>query len=286
MTAHPTDRQRAAIRGILAWELRPPRADRVLIHFAPHRATEAAWICAYVRARGGRAVARATGPGPAAAVERGLASEPPAPGTAVVVLADATLRLPPGALHLAGTDTHSPLDLWQPVTATAADVAGLIRDMRPRMTVCTGGRRLECETGHAAPGDPDGTAEAPLTRAGGVFVADGAIAVNRPTTWDARLRDRPVTVTLDGAGATAVDCADLALRRFLTRALRVHGAGTATALRFGSRRVTGGYTAAAGPVNAVRRGVTLRLAVADGQCAHGASADLRIDLTAATGDWS
>ncbi|RKN43949.1 hypothetical protein [Streptomyces hoynatensis] len=284
MSAAAGERRRAAAHGLLRAAL-GRGAGRLTILFAPHRPAEAAWLSAYARAYGLPSRVRALGPARPWAVER-AARAAAEPGTAVLVLHDATLRLPEGATQLAGTEELSPLDLWQPEEDTAAEVAGLIAGLRPELLVRGGGHELRCATAPAAPTSPAGAAEAPLAHAEGVFLADGALAVNRPTAWDARLAGRPVAVTVEAGRATAVECPDPVLRHFLRRAVHTHLAHAASALRFGARRLGGGYSAAPGPVNEVRRGVALRLTVPRGQAPGEAAADLCIDLISASGEWS
>ncbi|MFR9722887.1 hypothetical protein ACL02R_05860 [Streptomyces sp. MS19] len=290
-----TDRRRAALRGLLDGLLRDRGAGRVVLFLAAPRSAEAGWLAAYARAAGARAEVRAAGRWPAELLERRAAAEAGERATAVVVLADGALRLPPGVLQLAGTEDLSPLDLWRPDEEVEAAVAALLGGLGTAPRVRTaGGGELVCATGGAVRGARPGTVEAPLTAADGTFTADGALSVNRRTAWDARLAGRPVTLTVAGGLVTALDCADETLLRFLTRAVHVHRARTAVALLFGTGHSgTGhdgdghsGFSAADGPVNATRRGVGLRLAVGTRDAYNPASADLRIDLTAASGDWS
>ncbi|WP_052849919.1 hypothetical protein [Streptomyces avicenniae] len=281
-----TDRRRAALRGLVNTLVGARGARRVVVFLTGPRSAEAGWLAAYLRAGGVTSEVRAAGRWPVEQVESRAAAAAGEPGTAVLVLADGALRLPPAVVQLAGTDDDSPLDLWRPEDATEAAVRALLAALPPAPRVRTGdGGDLACVTSGAVPGGPAGTVEAPLTAADGTFVADGALAVNRRTAWDARLAGRPVTLTVAEGLVTAVDCRDPALRHFLTRAVEVHGARTARALRLGTRR-GGGFSSVDGPVNATRYGVTLRLAVGAGDAYNPASADLRIDLTAASGDWS
>ncbi|WP_129843484.1 hypothetical protein [Streptomyces sp. RFCAC02] len=272
-----TDRWRPAVRQITGGLLRGSGAERFVVVFAPHRAAEAALLAAYARAYGARCVVRAAGHAPPAAVERRVAADAAEPRTAVVVLSDAVLGLPPGVLRLAGTADRSPLDLWRPDAELDAAADALAAGLGRRIRVGSGGGAAElvCTTSGARRGSARGTAEAPLTGADGVFVADGTLLVNRATALGTDLAGHPVTVTVAGGGVRGVECADRTVARFIGRAADVHGVRTAAALCL-----------PAGPAGAPGRGVTLRLAVGPGDAFNAASADLRIDLTAASGDWS
>ncbi|HET8659769.1 MAG TPA: hypothetical protein VFM55_12310 [Micromonosporaceae bacterium] len=275
--ARPTPAQRAAVRAILRERIGATGQALCLV-YAPNRRTEATWLCAYARAAGVATQLRPAAAATAAAVELACGG---VPGATVLVLADMTVRMPAGAHQLAGTDTHSPVDLWAPAELLEAEALAAARRLGGApLTVPTGGGEATFATGPFTPGTPLGTVTADVTGADGVFVADAAVAVNRAVAWDARLARRPVTLRLAAGTVTAVECPDPVLARFLTRAVHTHNANRAGSVSVGLRRLPGGFSPVAGPVNAARVGVTLRLGVPPDRPYNAASADLRIDVTA------
>jgi hypothetical protein len=288
VTAPPTERQKAALHAVVDTALRTADGllPRLVVLFEPQRSAEAAWVCAWARTRGATPVARSLARAHLPATAERAATAAGSDGDPVLVFADRTLRLPAGVVQLAGTEDTSPLDIWQPDDMTRDQVARLLSRLPSDLRLGTAGRELTCSLGRVVAGTPAGTVQAEPRRANGWFVADGAWAVNRPTCTDARLGRRPVTVRVEDGRVTALDTQDTVLRHLLRRAVDTHRAGTVTAISFGTRPDSGGFCATAGPANATRTGVTLRLAVAEGDAYHPASADLRIDLTAASGEWA
>ena len=273
----PTPAQRASVRAILR-ECVGSTGQALCLVYAPNRRTEATWLGAYARAAGVATQLRPAATATAAAVE--LACDGGA-GATVLILADMTMRVPPGARQLAGIETHSAVDLWAP--AGLLELAALAAARRlggSPLTVSTSGGEVTLATGPFTPDTPPGTVTADVVDANGTFVADAAVAVNRAVAWDARLAQRPVTLRLVAGTVTEVDCPDPVLARFLTRAVHTHNASRAGSVRFGLRRLTGGFSPVAGPVNAARAGVTLRLRVPADRPYNAASADLRVDVTA------
>jgi hypothetical protein len=291
-TARPSAAQQETIQGLL--HNRPARCQRdaLVVLYGTHRTTEAAWLCAYARAAGleVRLVAAARN---APAIQRRLGQEA-ADRAAVFVLADLTVDLPPGVVQLAGSPGVSPLDLWQrqplirdQVRATAG---ALPRELHigtaggASLAVRVGTAGWLADTGLRQDGQswvlPAGTVQADVARASGTFVADGAIAVNRPLNMDARLATRPVTLTVQDMVVTSVTCPDPELLLFLRRAFQVHRAGHVRAVRIGSNQLTPGFSPDQGPVNVCHPGVTIRLSADPALAYSPASADLRIDLTA------
>ncbi|HWH01949.1 MAG TPA: hypothetical protein VNV66_22135 [Pilimelia sp.] len=276
----PTGPERRALRGIVA-ELGACSGHAPLtIVFTAGRRTEAAWLCAQARSAGlpVRLV-------PASAPDAGGGlPEPPGPasGGPVVALVDHDADLPPGVTVLPGTPAASPLALWRPAAEVDAAVAALLARLDRRLLLRTGGAALRVRTGPAAPARPVGAVRADVTDAAGTFVADGAIAVNRRTGWDARLAGRAVRLTVADGRVVAVDCPDAQLRGFLRRAVGTHRVDVVRAVRFGVHPAQCAFSAVQGPVNARRPGVTLCLGVEPGRAYSTASADLRVALTAAT----
>src|SRR6185369_17351400 len=122
--------------------------------------------------------------------------------------------------------------------------------------------------------------EAAVDDAEGTFVADGAIGVNRSMDWDARLGDRPVTLTLRDRTVGAITSPDPVLNHFLGRAVHTHRADRVATVRVGVHPVECGFSPINGPVNAMHPGLTLRLDVDPTRAYNTASADLWLDLTA------
>jgi hypothetical protein len=271
----PNPFQRQQVRDIL-WSCPALVAggDLVLI-YTPGRVAEASWICAQARASQVTVRLNAV-PGTAQAVARKARALTPA-GATMIVLADMTAQLPSSAIQLAGTATVSPVDLWRPAVSLAALASQRIERLSQRLTV----GELTLQTGQWAGGGA--TVEAVVEQADGTFVADGAIAVNRMVTWDARLAGRPVTITVHNGAVTFISCPDVLLGRFLDRAVGIHLADRVSAVRIGVHPVACGFSAVAGPVNESHPGVTLRLRARAGRVYSTASADLCVDLTASAG---
>jgi hypothetical protein len=283
----PSPRQHEAIRGLLHG-LHGQPAHPLLILYGRHRTLEASWLCAFARAAG-LEVRLAGTARHRHAIQRRLGQET-AGQSAAFVLADMTLDLPPDAVQLAAPPDGSPLDLWQPQRVISDQARALAGTLPPELVINNslalrvGAQGWVTDTGLRSGGQaqvfPAGAVEASVASATGTFVADGAIAVNRPLTMDARLATRPVTITVRDAAVTSVTCPDRELAHFLRRAVEVHRAGWLYAVRMGGNPLTRDFSPDQGPVNACHRGVTLRLGVDPGHPYSPASADLRIDLTA------
>jgi hypothetical protein len=277
--ARPTPGQRARVRELLADC--PGLTDGADLHlvYAPQYAAEAAWICAQARVAGVRVRLDPVRGTAARVAERVRAAA--APGGTTVVLSDLPLDLPPGALHLPGAPGTSPVDLWRPRAAVDRAAEDLVRTLGRELVVVTGGgHTLRAGVGGVVRDRPPGTVEVAVTGAGGTFVADAAIAVNTVAAIDARLAARPVRVGVEQGVVTSVDCPDPHLALLLRRALHTHRLDRVVGVRFGVHPARCPFGAVAGPVNARRPGVTLRLRVDPGRAYSPASADLAVDLTA------
>lgn len=263
-TAFQTGQVREIVRGL-------GESSDLLLVYVQKRVPEAAWICAQARARG-VAVRLAAVADSAHAVLRKVHAEA-RHGSMAIVLADMTLALPPDVIHLAGTESVSPIDLWRPRSTLDAQAQDLAARLAPPLTA--GGLTVSFQPWRMG----DGVIEADVIEADGVFVADGAIAINRPVNWDARLSARPVRLTVQSGLITAVECPDPHLHRFLGRAVHTHLANRVLAVRAGAHPVACGFGAVAGPVNERHPGFTLRLCTDARKTYSSASADLCIDLT-------
>lgn len=294
----PTASQKQAIKDLLRRQ--PSLADDGPLHllYSRHWAQQASWLCAFARAAGLEATlapvsASAANPaGPASAFERRL-RQATAAGATAFALADLRLDLPPGSVQLAGTLDASPLDLWQPdaeleaLTRAAAKATPASQSLKTGstavldLTVST--RGWQPDAGQRANGQarvsPAGALLADVAQATGTFVADGAIALNRPVRWDARLTANPVTLTVTGGVVTQVACDAPDLRHLLTRAIEVHQANVISKARIGLNHRAPAFSPDQGPVNDCHAGVTLTLSVDPSAAYSPASADLLIELT-------
>lgn len=274
--ARPDQVQRAAIRAILTSCPGLAEHDELALVFTRARRTEAAWLCAFARAAGVR-VDLVPAQASRRDVERLVAG---ATARSLIVLADLTLELPSRAMQLPGPSSVNVIDVFQPPDLVAAQVERAMAGLGSELDVTTaGGARLRATTVSAGPGDPFGCLDVVVSAAQGTFVADGAIEVNRDVGWDCRLAGRPVTLAIEQGRVVDVSCDDAVIARFLTRAITVHRASRLRRLRFGLRRLPGGFEPTAGPVNRCRPGVTVCLDVAPEDCYNVASGDLRVDLT-------
>jgi len=290
--ARPSDGQHEAIQHLLSGLPARP----LLLVYGKHRTTEASWLCAYARAAG-LDVKLAAAARKELSIQRRLGEETAAQvQPTAFVLADMTLSLPSGAVQLASLPDVSPLDLWQPRQVINEQARAVAAALPRELTISGAGGRLEVTVGPdgwtadaGTRGDgtvqvfPAGAAEAGVADASGTFVADGAIAVNRPLATGARLAARPVTVAVRDGAVVSVACPDPELGLFLRRAVEVHRVRRVAAIRIGVNRLTRDFGPDQGPVNACHHaGVTLRLGTDPGQAYSLASADLRIELT---GSW-
>lgn len=266
--SRPTPAQTARVRDIVR-EVFPHH--ELLLVYVQGRVPEAAWLCAQARAAGMTVRLAAVANSPHTLLRR-LHSEA-RHGVATMVLADMTLPLPEGVIQLAGTETVSPIDLWCPRSTLDGRAHELAVQLISPLT--HGGLTLTTTPWQTR----DGFIEAEVDGADGVFVADGAIAVNRPVTWDARLARRPVTLTVHKGLISAVECPDPHLHRFLGRAVHTHLANRVVAVRVGAHPVACGFGSVAGPVNERHPGLTLRLRTDVHKAYSSASADLCLDLT-------
>ncbi len=303
--AAPTSAQAQAIKDLLRSQRALAGGGDLLILYARAWSRQASWICAYGRAAG-LTVRLAALLDRADSFTRRLRSER-ADGLTIIVLTGLRLDLPDGCLQLAGlqladrqlpglqlTDRPgtSPIELWRPSDEIAAAAQARARAAPSELSIATSGGQLDVTTGQAgwrpetghgggatAQVSPAGAIRADVATADGTFVADGAIALNRPVTWDARLATRPVRLSICGRVVTELDCADDTLARFLRRAVFVHHAATVTSVALGLRDDLGEFSPEQGPVNACQ-GVAVRLAVPSQGAYSPASADLQIDLAA------
>jgi hypothetical protein len=280
--ARPTPFQRQQIRHILRSCPGLVAGGDLVLVYTPDRATEASWLCAYARAA--EVAVRLAPVGRSAySVERRARSEAGA-STTCVVLADMSVSLPEGAIQLAGTPSVGAIDLWRSPDELRG-LAGALADDLPVLTeVRTEGGQIAVRHAawrrDAAMVEAAATVEAEVEAADGTFVADGAIAVNRPVGWDARLIGHPVTLTVRDRMVTAVTCPDPVLHTFLQRAVHTHRVKLAGALRIGVHPVECGFSPIGGPVNVAHPGLTLRLRVDASTPFSVASSDLCLDLTA------
>ncbi|MFI6603935.1 hypothetical protein ACIBHX_47535 [Nonomuraea sp. NPDC050536] len=99
----------------------------------------------------------------------------------------------------------------------------------------------------------------PLTM-DGVFVADGAISMNRRIRRDVRLAAHPITLKLDSGFVHDVQCADPRLLVLLQRALLRPGANRVTRFGIGANTDVPAFSARNGAENRRRPGVCLGFA--------------------------
>jgi hypothetical protein len=290
----PATSQRQAIRDLLRRQPSLVGGGPLRLLYSRHWARHASWICAFARAAGLEAEL-VPAAGPASAFERRL-SQPAAAGVTTFVLANMTIDLPAGAVQLAGMPGAPPLDLWQPDTAIEAATRAATAELPASQVLRTGGSEVlelgvtsagwRADVGLRADGharvSPAGAVLADVAWANGTFVANGAIGVNRPLRWDATLAANPVRLTVREGVVTTVECDDPNLLHFLRRAVEVHGAAVAGQARIGVNPHTPGFSTDQGPVNDCHPGVTLTLSVDPSTRYSPASADLLIELTAAT----
>ncbi len=291
----PATSHRQAIRDLL-WR-QPSLVDGgpLRLLYSRNWARHASWICAFARAAGLEAELVPVA-GPASAFERRL-GQAAAAGVTPFVLANMTIEdLPAGAVQLAGMPGAPPLDLWQADTEIEAMTQSATAVLPASQLLRTGGSEVlelgvtsggwRADVGLRADGharvSPAGAILADVASANGTFVADGAIGVNRPLRWDARLAAHPVTITVQEGSVTRVECDAPDLLRFLRRAVEVHGAAVVGKARIGVNPLTPGFSTDQGPVNHCHPGVTLTLGVDPAGRYSPASADLLIELTAAT----
>jgi hypothetical protein len=290
--ATPTGSQRQAVKALLSNMPSLARGGPLELLYSRAWTTQASWLCAFARAAGLEArlvPLRAM----ASAFEQRLDAAAGS-GLTVFALANMSLNLSAGAVQLAGMPAAPPIDLWQPdaevecAAWTAAHnlpASHLIRTGRnSALELEVTGSGWNCDAGMRADGQarvsPAGAAVADVAVSNGTFVADGAIGLNRPVRWDARLAARPVTISVQDGVVNSMDCEDRGLLRFLQRAIGVHHACVITQVRVGINDRTPGFSAEQGPVNACHRGVTITLSVDPPGAYSPSSADLRIELTA------
>jgi hypothetical protein len=294
MATAPDASQRQAIKDLLRSQPSLAEGGPLELIYSRHWARQASWLCAYGRAAG-QEVALAPVAGLASAFEQRL-RRAAAAGVTAFALADMTLNLPDHAVQLAGMPAASPLDLWQPDAVIEVATRAVATDLPARVVIRTG-RACVLEFGVTSAGwradvglragglarvSPAGAVVADVVWADGTFIADGAISLNRPVRWDARLTTRPVTITVRGGVVTTVGCDAPDLLHFLRRAVGVHGAAVVGRARIGVNRRTPAFSPDQGPVNGCHRGVTLTLSVDPSAGYSPASADLLIELTTST----
>jgi len=289
----PATSQRQAIKDLLWRQPSLAGGGPLRLLYSRHWARHASWICAFARAAGLEAELVPVA-GPASAFERRLGQA--AAGVTSFALANMALDLPAGTVQLAGMPGAPPLDLWQTDAAIEAATHAAAAGMPASQVIRTGGAKVlelaltsagwRADVGLRADGQarvsPAGAVVADVARASGTFVANGAIGVNRPVRWDARLAARPVTITVQEGVVTSVECDAPDLLHFLQRAVQVHGAAIVSQARIGVNRHTPGFSPDQGPVNDCHPGVTLTLSVDPSARYSPASADLLIELTAST----
>jgi hypothetical protein len=310
----PTDAQAAAATSFLFAYLRLDPRDHLALVYGPDRTVEATWLCALARSRGVDVTLVFVAEMTKAHLRRRVAAATAGPATAgrsaVVVLSDEDIDpgwlpdAPPTVLvQLAALDTSgSPLDVWAHPSVVATAVADLRRDLDPWTgirIVSAGGATIRLSGMSAAATsvdigdlDPDGLrvlpaghVEARPSGADGIFVADGAIHVNRATRLGRSLAAHPVAVTVTGGRVTEVRCDDPAIAGFLGRAVTVHRLGLVGSVRFGAHPQIRTVPTVACGAHAAHAGIALRLSVDPADAYSIASADLRVDLVAATATW-
>ncbi|HET7014318.1 MAG TPA: hypothetical protein VFI65_10430 [Streptosporangiaceae bacterium] len=289
----PATSQRQAIRDLLRRQPSLVDGGPLRLLYSRHWARQASWICAFARAAGLEAELVPVA-GPASAFERRLRQA--ADGVTSFALANMALDLPAGTVQLAGVPGAPPLDLWQPDAAIEAAAVEAAAGLPASQVIRTAGSEVlelgvtstgwRTDVGLRANGQarvsPAGAVLADVAWASGTFVANGAIGVNRPVRWDARLATAPVTITVREGVVTKVECDAPDLLHFLRRAVEVHGAALVGKARIGFNRHTPGFSPDQGPVNDCHPGVTLTLSVEKSARYSPASADLLIELTAST----
>ncbi|WP_033824265.1 hypothetical protein, partial [Kitasatospora sp. MBT63] len=228
----PDPAERLAVRSALFDRLRLAAGDRLVVVLDRGRAAEAAWLAATARA-GGIAVRLLAGDArsPVRTGRRVLGAladlrgdGPPAREAVFFLCAEpldhAVLRLPATLVAV-----QLPVPDWEDPALRAGRLAHLrqLTAAAPAVLVATGGGaelRLRPADGRP-PRVEDGPAEAgrvrqlpaghlhwPAAQADGEFVADGLIAINRPTRLGGSLHERPVSVRLAAGRVTALGCAD------------------------------------------------------------------------------
>jgi hypothetical protein len=288
----PSPAQRDAIKDLLWSQPSLVAGGPLALAYTKSWSAQASWLCAFGRAAG-LDVTLIPVAADRGVIERRLGQEN---GTrSIIVLADLTLALPPGCVQLAGLPGTAPLDLYASQSELLAEARAVAATLTDRLLVSTPGTAT-LQVGVGADGwHPDtgldenkarlvlpaGSVRAAVASADGTFVADAALAVNRPLNYDARLAAHPVTVTIEAGLVTSADCADPMLRQLLQRAIGVHRAVSVTSVRLGTNRRIPAASPEQGPVNSCRAGaITITLTVDPAAAYSPASADLRIDLTA------
>ncbi len=289
----PSPAQRDAIKDLLWSQPSLVAGGPLLLIYTKAWSTQASWLCAFGRAAG-LDVTLVPVASDRHVIERRLGQESNAART-VIALADLALALPPGSVQLAGLPGTAPLDLYASQSELLAQAQAVAATLTDQLLISSTGAAT-LAVGITADGWrsdtglslnkatlilPAGSVRADVATAEGTFVADAALAVNRPLNHDARLAAHPVTVTVEGGQVTSVDCADPVLGQLLRRATQVHHAVSVTGVRLGTNQAIPDFSPQQGPVNACRDGaVTITLTVDPAAAYSSASADLRIDLTA------
>jgi hypothetical protein len=289
----PSPAQRDAIKDLLRSQPSLAAGCPLALIYTKNWSAQASWLCAFGRAAGLDVTLLPVAPD-RHVIERRLGQQKDT-GRSVIVLAELTLALPPGSVQLAGLPGIAPLDMYASQAELLAQAQAAAATLTDRLLVSTAGPAT-LEVGIAADGWhadtgldqnkaflvlPAGSVRADVATAEGTFVADAALAVNRPLNHDARLAAHPVTAIIEGGLVTSADCADPVLRQLLHRAIQVHRAAGVTGIRLGTNHRIPSASPEQGPVNACRAGaITITLTVDPAAAYSAASADLRIDLTA------
>ncbi|ETK37757.1 hypothetical protein [Microbispora sp. ATCC PTA-5024] len=124
----------------------------------------------------------------------------------------------------------------------------------------------------------------------GVFVADGAITVNRPIAFDVRLAASPATLVVKDSRVVDLDCPDPRVAKLLSRALAFGDCGVAGSVEVNANHGAGPFVPDNGLINRRRPGFLLSLGHRPRIGTPRHSAGLHIDLASAFGrvltdDW-
>jgi hypothetical protein len=278
-TQWPDQPQREAIREIVR-QVQPISQIRDLtLIFTKESVQEASWLCAYLRAAGVRVMMVAC---LARRIDVERRARQVSDGPAIV-LADMELDLPDAVTQLPGTDELSSLEIWESLLSVSDRARQVLAELQPSFVLRSALRSQTILSVRSwRLGHPFGRLEADVLTADGVFVADGAIEINRNTRMDCRLRDRPVQVRIEAGRVMDLTCGDQFLQRFLQRTLRVHKVDRITAVRLGLRDIRGGYDKRPSLANSCR-GAGVRISADPSAAYSRASADLTIDLIGASG---
>ena len=130
---------------------------------------------------------------------------------------------------------------------------------------------------------PAGGVRARPARLDGVFIASGAVTVNRRLDLDIRLADYPVTVVIDDSRIASVSCDNAALEVFLRRAIRIGDTCRADMVTIGGNPGVTRYVSANNCLNRRHPGLHLTFGRPDDLGPARSAGDIRIDVSTSQG---